>query len=306
MKASLVIPCYNAGRFLPIAMHTAREQSAYLNEVIIVNDGSTDDYTLKVLKQYDKEATILNLETNKGLAAARNAGARQAQSPYVFFLDADDYLEDGFLKEALQAIEHDNQIGAVSSFFLAYHLNNVGRITTTSLNRSPGGDVLDYLISNRSCGCALVRKDTWQAIGGYDELMKHGMEDWEFWLRLTASGNTIHILKHPYYHYHVRASSMFLNIKNYKHIYKYMAHKHKTLCQSYAGAFLPRFYHEVFVKQTRLRPDPWFWAYYTYWPLTTQIITAVCLTPLYVLYYCLLYTSPSPRDRQKSRMPSSA
>ena len=197
---------------------------------------------------------MLHLSTNRGPAAARNAGARHATTPYIFFLDADDYFEDGFLSEALQVIEHDNKIGAVSSFFLLHNLSNVGRITATSLNRAPGGDVVAYLIDNRSGACALVRKDVWQAIGGYDEKMRPGHEDWEFWIRLTAAGNTIHVLKYPYYHYHTSATGRCLSIKSQTPIYRYIAHKHKALYKQYARACFKYFWKERPLKYWTSKP----------------------------------------------------
>src|SRR4051812_30462131 len=96
---SIIIPCYNSGKYLPEALDSI---SAYpdkgMYEVIIINDGSTDELTLSLLNnlQQNGEHIVLHQE-NKGPAAARNAGVKMAKAPYLLFLDSDNKIESNYI-----------------------------------------------------------------------------------------------------------------------------------------------------------------------------------------------------------------
>ncbi|MBO4300125.1 MAG: glycosyltransferase [Desulfovibrio sp.] len=92
---SVIIPCYNYARYLPIAVESAlSQQSSALNvEVIVVDDGSTDD-TPRVAQQYGHRIRYM-FQENQGLSSARNTGMRAAHGDFLLFLDADDLLSPG-------------------------------------------------------------------------------------------------------------------------------------------------------------------------------------------------------------------
>src|SRR5205814_441931 len=99
---SVVIPAYNYARFLPKAIESALAQSHPSLEIIVVDDGSTDD-TQAVVAQYTGPRVRCVRQQNAGLSAARNTGIREARFPYVAFLDADDEWHPNFLAACMEA-----------------------------------------------------------------------------------------------------------------------------------------------------------------------------------------------------------
>src|SRR5262245_44187010 len=96
----IVIPCYDLGEFLPQAVESARAQTRPPAEVLIVDDGSTDEHTLEILGTYRREQGVRVLrKRNGGAPSARNFGIRRSRAELLLCLDADDVLEPSFLEE---------------------------------------------------------------------------------------------------------------------------------------------------------------------------------------------------------------
>ena len=96
---SVIIPCYNSGRTLKRTVLSIKKQTWNQKEIILVNDGSTDRLTIDVIKELQDEKIIkLINQENSGLAAARNKGVNQSSGNYLFFLDADDWIEPSALE----------------------------------------------------------------------------------------------------------------------------------------------------------------------------------------------------------------
>ena len=101
---SIIIPCYNTARFIGRTIEMLLQQDLSDCELILVNDGSTDN-TLSILQKYESVPNIVILnQMNQGVSVARNAGLSVARGKYVYFLDSDDTLTDGSLKYFKQAI----------------------------------------------------------------------------------------------------------------------------------------------------------------------------------------------------------
>src|SRR5262245_10979391 len=100
---SVVIPCFNLGRYLGEAVESVRRQSRKPAELIIVDDGSTDAETLNLFERLAREGVTILRQANQGAPAARNYGIRNASGPYILCLDADDVLEPAFLEETAPA-----------------------------------------------------------------------------------------------------------------------------------------------------------------------------------------------------------
>ena len=107
-KVSIIITCYNYAQYLPEAIDSALSQTYPSVEVILVNDGSTDD-TDKVAKSYGKQIQYLR-QDNHGVVAARNNGAALAKGKYVCFLDADDKLHPNFVQALVRGFDADGGI----------------------------------------------------------------------------------------------------------------------------------------------------------------------------------------------------
>lgn len=192
-----------------------------LHEVIVVDDGSTDEATKEVLGKLTGH-TVLH-KNNGGLASARNAGIAASKSDFLLFLDADNLLTDGYLTKGIKILQQQPEVDIVygeSEFFG----NEGGLWFTKAFN-------LQTLMSfNYIDACTLVRKRLFDDIGGFDENMPvMGMEDWEMWLRASFYQKKFYYLEGVIIQkYRVRSNSMIRVVqkKNRDAVYEYLQKKY--------------------------------------------------------------------------------
>ena len=192
---TVVVPCFNGGRFLDRLMASLDAQTFRDFEIIIVDDGSTDDLTAHKLTELEGRAQIIH-QTNRGASAARNAGARAARADILFMFDCDDTIEPDYLAVTVPAL----QAAPANVGMVFAHLNLVGAesgIVPRYFNR------FDLLFTNTLYIGLVMRKSSWLKAGGYDETMREGYEDWDFSLRLAEAGFTGIEIARPLYLYHV-------------------------------------------------------------------------------------------------------
>ncbi|MCF8477553.1 MAG: glycosyltransferase family 2 protein [Pseudolabrys sp.] len=200
---SVIVPCYNGGQHLDGLFASLKAQTCQDFEVIVVDDGSTEPATLKKLQDIAAVARVVHQE-NRYLPGARNTGFREARADLVLPLDCDDRLEPEFLAETLAAIRGaDDDVG-----FVYTHMRLTGtmnRVFATHCSR------FDQLFLNHLPYCLLIRKSAWQAVGGYDETMRSGLEDWEFNIGLLRAGYRWIEIPKPLFIYTVRSDGMLLS-----------------------------------------------------------------------------------------------
>lgn len=224
---SIVVPCYNGGRFLDGLMTSLARQTFRDFEIVIVDDGSTDHATLDKLAALEGEAHVIR-QDNRGPSAARNAGIRSARADILFMLDCDDTVEPDFLAETVPLLQAaPAQVG-----FVFTHLRLTGAeigIVSRYFNR------FDLLFTNTLSSGVVVRKAACLAVGGYDETMREGYEDWDFSLRLTEGGYDGIEVPKPLYIYHIgeqneqNRSSGIDKQHLYGKLWRHIRLKHATL-----------------------------------------------------------------------------
>lgn len=222
---SVIIPCYNDGAYLPETIEKVLQQTAPIHEIIIVNDGSTDAKTLEVLDNLSQHPLIQIIhQENKRMSAARNTGVNAATGTFIAALDADDYFDNSFFEKALAVFEKEPNTSVVTSYIKYF-----GERTGSSKPR--GGNINNFLFSNQCPACAIVRKADWDAIGGYDEAMKLGYEDWEFYIRITKNGKEVHVIDEHLLYYRQTKKSTLQNDThpNRKAIIEYIVNKHQDV-----------------------------------------------------------------------------
>lgn len=207
---SVVIPCYNHGSFLKENLEVLTPLMSKFNlEVIVVNDGSTDEYTLKVLEEVANSSILLINQENKGLAAARNCGINKSTGEFIIPLDADNILLEHYVTEGLKEFHNNNNnnLGVVYS--------NVEYFGAKSgIWKAPDFDLFKLIKSNYIDACAIFRKSCWESISGYDEHMPFmGWEDWDFWMRLAIKGIQFKHIDKVGFKYRVRPDSMISTTK---------------------------------------------------------------------------------------------
>lgn len=193
---SVLVPCYNGGAFLDQLMDSFARQTFRDFEIVIVDDGSTDGETLRKLATLEGRARVIH-RVNGGPSAARNTGARAARADILALLDCDDTYAPTFLAETVPLLQAaPGEIGMVFT-----HQQVLGTETTISrryFNR------FDLLFTNTLSVGLVLRKECYLAVGGQDEAMREGYEDWDFSLRLADAGyRGIEVAK-PLYNYHIR------------------------------------------------------------------------------------------------------
>ena len=188
MRASLIIPTYNHARVLGAAIDSALAQTVNAVDVIVVDDGSTDE-TGAVLARYAGRVRVLRQE-NRGLSAARNAGLAAARGTFVSFLDADDVMAPTKLAAQLEVLERSPAIGWTYCDVL---METVATGTTARASerfgyaaRALDGWLFPELIHGNFIPAIapLVRRTALEAAGGFDERLT-ALEDWDMWLRLS-------------------------------------------------------------------------------------------------------------------------
>lgn len=177
---SAVIPTYNCSKLLPDAIESALNQSYSNIEIIVVDDGSTDD-TSKVCERYGNNIRYIR-RANGGTPAARNSGLQLAKGDFVALLDHDDCWLPTKIKSQVQAMLQDEAIGLVHTGGRVIDLET--GITTSEYVAVAETDY-HQILSWCSVGCAsaMIRRSVLDQLGGFDEDL-HGVDDWDLWIRI--------------------------------------------------------------------------------------------------------------------------
>jgi len=222
---TVVIPCFNDGHFLADSLRSVASQTLSPIEIIVVNDGSTNSRTLKILRDLKKPRVTIIDQENRGLAGARNTGFRSAVGKYVYFLDADDFISPHCLEKLHGLLEeHDGSVGAASKIQL-FGGPNHGAVWGEPSNR--------YVIRIRNQWGAgmMLRKEAVKNFDlSYDESMRSGYEDWELNIRLTETGKKILFCPEALYHYRIRRKSLLSTTRKlHVDVVRYILAKHHKL-----------------------------------------------------------------------------
>lgn len=189
---SVVIPAYNAGRYIAETIESVLAQSYSRYEVLVADDGSTDN-TAEVVERYGSPVRLLTQE-NKGPAAARNLALRHATGDYVAFLDADDLWHPEKLTTQVQFMEANPEIGICGTRRLDFQDGDA--IAWPSLPKMIPTHRIDgrtVIVKNRfSTSTVMLRTSVLRQVGEFDETL-FGPEDWDLWRRMTRGRLGLHL-----------------------------------------------------------------------------------------------------------------
>ena len=181
MKVSIIIACYNHGKFLTQSVKSALNQDYPNLEIVIANDGSTDN-SLEVANSFKVDSRVVVISTeNQGVVATRNQAIWLSSGDYILPLDADDYLaSDDVVSEMVKSLEESKS----DLIFGNYQcFGGSTDLIKPELKSQP-----NLLIKCFISATSLFTKDIFFKVGGYSEKMKDGYEDWEFSIRAAANG----------------------------------------------------------------------------------------------------------------------
>ncbi|MBM0740844.1 glycosyltransferase family 2 protein [Phormidium sp. CLA17] len=197
---SVIMPCFNQGQFIEEAVESVIAQTFTPVEIIIINDGSTDIETVRLLKHYQKPNVSVIHTDNQGPSAARNLGIQQAKGRYILPVDADDRIGPTYLEKAVPILESQPEVGIV------YAQAELFGAKTGSFDLPPY-QFPDILLGNMIFNSSLYRKADWERAGGYNENMVWGWEDYDFWLAILELGRDVfYIPEVLYFHREVENS----------------------------------------------------------------------------------------------------
>lgn len=192
---SVVIPCHDYGRYLPQALGSVLAQTFRDWELVIVDDGSTDDsadVARSLIAQHPERRIRLLQQANAGVSAARNTGIAASTGRYILPLDADDVIAPTMLEKTTAVLDSDPAIAIASTDIFAFTDDDLPAqvLPMPAYSRAL---LLQRLIMFY---CSLFRREAWEAVGGYNEDMRAG-EDWDFWIGCAEKGFDAHHIHEP-------------------------------------------------------------------------------------------------------------
>lgn len=191
-KVSVIIPLYNLKQYIGKAIESVLTQTYPNIEIIVVDDGSTDE-PQTVLNKYEGRIKLIRQEENKGPSNARNTGIRNSKSEYIVFLDADDYICPNKIEIEVKVLEKYPEIGWVYETSLIFDENKsiikkLPDAVLQSTEQPPQGKIFHKLLTGRGnlmpVNAVMIRRKVID-VGLFDESLR-GYEDWDFWLRISA------------------------------------------------------------------------------------------------------------------------
>ena len=220
----VVITAFNQGDDVREAVDSVFAQTIEPREVIVVDDGSTDDASLCVLQALSREPYVRVIaQPNAGVSAARNRGLAETASDFVVVLDGDDRLRPTFAERALSCLENDAEVLGTSSWLQMFGV-------ATALVKPAGGDATAFLSKNQAPATFMMRRSAWVKSGGYDESMREGFEDWDFFLTLLAEGGRIDIVPEALLEYRTaEKSANMTSMEKRSRLFAGLIDKHEAL-----------------------------------------------------------------------------
>jgi glycosyltransferase involved in cell wall biosynthesis len=205
-KVSIIITCYNLGIYLEEALKSALAQTFADYEVLLVDDGSTDQMTIELLNQLPSDPRLRVLRIpNQGVARARNHGIELSSGQYILPLDADDRILPDYLERAARILDKHPKVG-----FVGCHYRTFGEREAEYTPRAY--QLPDILVENTIPICSLFRRECWQQAGGYCPDL-NGMEDWDLWLSILGLGYVSAIVPKILFEYRIRQHSNIAQIR---------------------------------------------------------------------------------------------
>ncbi|KAF0093762.1 MAG: glycosyl transferase family protein [Puniceicoccaceae bacterium 5H] len=233
-RLAVVIPCYNMGPYLEECVQSLLDQTRPPERIYLVDDGSTDAHSREVYARLEQEhaAVMLQRFVNGGLPTARERGAALAigdGADALVFIDGDDYLDPTYFAKALDVLNRHPEVGAVTAW-----THTVGLMHTYW---APFHNQFPFLLAEcQSTPPAMIRREAYEAAGGFQAAQKYAFEDWDFWIGLNGTGFAQLVIPEPLIFYRMREGSISrrYNSATREHGRRFITARHEPLFQRYA------------------------------------------------------------------------
>lgn len=229
-----VITSFNQGSMILEAINSLCCQTTPPTRIIVVDDGSTDKASTMIFDDIESDSNLSNSDIsvpvtilrqpNRGVSSARNTGIGMAQTPMVLVLDGDDRLEPSYIKEVSHMLRDNPSMVAASSWMHTFGVLD-------AMVRPCGGNIVPFLARNCCPATHILRHEVWKQCSGYDESMRSGFEDWDFFLSMleTMPDTCIGIVEQPLIDYRTAPASA--NVKSMSkrlELMRFIIEKHKN------------------------------------------------------------------------------
>lgn len=225
------MPCFNQGQYLEESIGSIL-LSGYNNlEIVIIDDGSTDNSETVALSLANKFGNIRYYkQQNQGPSVARNRGISLCTGEYILPVDADDRIAPNYISEAVKVLDSNPTIKVV--YCEAEYFGD-----KTGKWELPAFSLRKLARKNMIFACSMYRKSDWERINGYAEEMTWGFEDWEFWISMLKNGGEVKKLPFTGFYYRIKKVSRRKGVKKEGKIktIAFLNHKHKDFIYRQLG-----------------------------------------------------------------------
>lgn len=229
-KISVIMPCYNDGKYIIEAIDSIEKQTYQNWELIIVDDGSDDEETKRIINEIQNPKIKVFHTEHLRPAGARNYGIQKAEGTYILPVDSDDRIHEEYMEKAVKMIESNPRIGVV------YCKAELFGEKSGSWNL-PEYSFKHMLLDNIVFVTALFYKSDWEKVGGFNTSMAQGMEDYDFWLSILGLEREICQIPEVLFYYRIKPVSRTTNFQDncvqVQNTYQQIYYNHKEFYQKH-------------------------------------------------------------------------
>ena len=198
-KVSVIMPCYNDGKYIEEAVESVFAQTYKNIELIVIDDGSDEQETIDILNRLGDRIVLLKTNHLRP-AGARNYGITRATGKYILPVDSDEKIDSTYVAKAVEILEKNQNIGVVyCEADLFGEKSGKWDLPSYSFDK--------MLLDNVVFVTALFYREDWEKVGGFNTHMLAGMEDYDFWLAILALGKEIYQIPEILFHYRIKPVS---------------------------------------------------------------------------------------------------
>lgn len=222
---SVIMPIYNYGKMFQKSLESVFKSTYNNIELIIINDGSTDEYVLNKLNSLSNHPNIKVIhQENSGPSSARNNGIKNSSGMYILPLDSDDTISPDYIGECIKLITKNSKLSPIYC-----DTNHIGEIT--GIERRPEWSKERLIQGPFIVNCSMFSREAFDICGGYDEQMK-GWEDYDLWVRMMVNGYVGKRIPKPlfnYFHHEKDGTVSTEANKNTKELYVHIMTKNNII-----------------------------------------------------------------------------
>jgi glycosyltransferase involved in cell wall biosynthesis len=225
---SIIIPCFNGGRYLPKTIESVLGQTYHNFEIIIVDDGSTDITTRQFLSNLSHPNIKVFFQDHEGVSATRNFAISKSKGDYILPLDADDLITNDYLELAVKSLNENPDIKLVTCNVETFGYRK-GSIPSVAFSMEK------LLARNLFVVSSLFRRSDFLSTSGFNPNMREGLEDWDFWITLLKTGGEVFRIYKTCFFYRIHKKSRNNQLKGtgFSKLRNQIYENHKDLYHTY-------------------------------------------------------------------------